>query len=157
MDFISDYHAMAETAALWMGSDTVAHINAGLVLYVGAQALFRTRRASIMALHVVIAAEIFNEAIDRLYFGTWRWDDTIKDVFATLFWPTMLYAISRYRRRRWAIDQARISAMLNARALASGEAVLNEEDGRVYDLREALEMPLRRARVQARVQERRRH
>lgn len=150
MDLFSDYHAMAETAALWMGSDTVAHIHAGLALYVGAQMLFRTRRASIMALHVVLAAEIFNEIIGRLHFGAWRWDDTIKDVFATLFWPTMLYTVSRYRRRRWAVDQARSSALAQVQALASGESVLSEEDGRVHDLREALEMPLRRAGAQAR-------
>ncbi|MDF0541508.1 hypothetical protein PX699_04080 [Sphingobium sp. H39-3-25] len=149
MDLISDYHAFAEAASIWMGSDTLAHINAGLAIYVVTQTMLRTRRASIMALQVVIAAELCNEVIDRLYFGGWRWDDTIKDVVVTLFWPTVLYTLSRYRRQRWAINQARIAALFKQAVPSSGDVVLNEEDGRVYDLREALERPLRRAHRQA--------
>jgi hypothetical protein len=154
MDFISDYHAFAEVTSIWMGSDTLAHINAGLAIYVVTQTMLRTRRASIMALQAVIAAELCNEVIDRLYFGSWRWDDTIKDVIVTLFWPTVLYTLSRYRRQRWAINQLRIAALFKQRMPTPGDVVLNEEDGRIYDLREALERPLRRAHSQAGARER---
>lgn len=89
------------------GSDSLAHLNVGLALYVGTQFILRTRRASSYALAVVALAEFFNELADRLIYRSWRLDDTAMDILATLFWPIVLYGVSKYRRRRWAIDQIR--------------------------------------------------
>jgi hypothetical protein len=40
-----------------------------------------------MPLAVVIAAEIGNEIMDRLYSGLWNWPDTLGDMAATWAWP----------------------------------------------------------------------
>ena len=39
---------------------------------------------------VVAAGEAFNEIMDRLNYGSWRWDDTLVDVANTMFWPTVI-------------------------------------------------------------------
>ena len=91
----------------YFGSDTLAHIHAGLAIYVGVQFLLRTRRASFIALNCVFVAELCNEVMDRIVYQSWRWEDTSIDILATFFWPVILYAVSRYRRQRWAVDQAR--------------------------------------------------
>jgi hypothetical protein len=122
MDLVASYHACAERIAILMGSDTVAHLNAGLFIYMATQLILRTRRASAVALHFVFAAAVANELLDRLYFGSWRWEDTAKDLVATLFWPTALYVMGRYRRRRWSMDRLRIARELAEIAPAMGTA-----------------------------------
>ena len=37
-----------------------------------------------------MAAEAGNEIMDRIYFGSWRWSDTLGDVANTLFWPAFI-------------------------------------------------------------------
>ena len=46
---------------------------------------------------VVAIAEVFNEAMDRLHYGSWRWPDTASDVVNTLFWPTVICIGVRWR------------------------------------------------------------
>ena len=51
-----------------------------------------TRRSlgSFVPLAVVIAGEGFNEIMDRLTYGSWRWADTLSDIANTLFWPSVI-------------------------------------------------------------------
>ncbi len=86
-------------------SHPMAHLNGGLVIYLGMQLLMGTRRAALAPLLAVCFAEGLNECLEAAYYGSWRIDDTLGDVALTLFWPCMLYAHSRYRRYRWAIAE----------------------------------------------------
>jgi hypothetical protein len=111
MDIAATYHAMIDAALLATGfNDKVMHVHVGLAIYVAAQIVLRTRRGSINAWLVVLSAEAGNEMMDRLFFGSWRMHDTLGDVFATLFWPTILALASLYRRKSWASRHARDSA-----------------------------------------------
>jgi hypothetical protein len=42
--------------------------------------------------------------MDRLTFGSWRWEDTLLDVVNTLFWPLVLMIGLRLRRPHGASD-----------------------------------------------------
>ena len=47
---------------------------------------------------------MFNEVMDRLHYGSWRWPDTLGDVANTLFWPLAICVGIRLRpmiERRW--------------------------------------------------------
>jgi hypothetical protein len=103
MDWIAFYHGLTEQIVrITGGSDKLVHVHAGLFVYLGMQVLLRDRRSSLTALRTVFALELLNEAMDRLFWGSWRWADTAGDFAATLLWPTAFYAVGRYRRARWA-------------------------------------------------------
>ena len=52
---------------------------------------------TLIPLSVVAAAEAFNEIMDRIFFGSWRWPDTTSDIVNTLFWPTVICLAVRLR------------------------------------------------------------
>ena len=79
----------------WIGdgtglSDTILHIHAGLAVLMLARVVTRRSLGSLVPLSVVVAAEAFNEIMDRLYYGSWRWTDTLGDIANTLFWPLVI-------------------------------------------------------------------
>jgi hypothetical protein len=84
-----------------------AHIHAGLLIYVGMQLVLRTRRASGIALQAVFGAEMVNEILDRAFYGSWRWPDTLGDIALTMMWPTILYTAAKFRRARWTVGSRR--------------------------------------------------
>ena len=88
-------------------TDSEMHVHAGLMLYLTGQFLFRNRRGSIQALKLVFIAELANETLDFIAYDSLRLADTIQDVLFTFFWPTCIYVMSVYRRRRWATDLRR--------------------------------------------------
>lgn len=80
---------------VWIGDgtglpDTILHIHAGLAVLMLARLVTRRSLGTFVPLSVVVAAEAFNEVMDRLTFGSWRWPDTLSDIANTLFWPTMI-------------------------------------------------------------------
>jgi hypothetical protein len=80
---------------LWLGdgtglSDTVLHIHAGMAVLMLARIVTRRSLGSLVPLSVVVVAELFNEVMDRLYYGSWRWPDTLGDIANTLFWPLVI-------------------------------------------------------------------
>lgn len=111
MDLVSDYIALTGGIVRMAGSDKLVHTYAGLGIYVLVQLALRTRRASPIAFQIVVAAQLANEVMDRVYWGSWRWPDTIGDTFATLFWPGMLCLLATYRRARWRVDEAAAKAL----------------------------------------------
>jgi hypothetical protein len=111
MDLVSDYIALTGGIVRMAGSDKLVHTYAGLGIYVLVQLALRTRRASPIAFQVVVAAQLANEVMDRIYWGSWRWPDTIGDTVATLFWPGMLCLLATYRRARWRVDEAAAKAL----------------------------------------------
>ncbi|PZU06188.1 hypothetical protein [Sphingomonas sp.] len=105
MDLVSDYVALTGSIVQLAGSDKLVHTYVGLGIYVLAQVALRTRRASPIAFQVVVALQLGNEVMDRLYWDSWRWSDTIGDTFTTLFWPGVLCALNGYRRARWRVQE----------------------------------------------------
>ena len=100
MDPLASYQAFTAAAVGLTGSDKLAHVHAGLAIYVGARAVGRGRHASLVALGMVLLPALMNEVLDRLFWGTWRWRDTVGDLVATMFWPTVLWWVARGRRAR---------------------------------------------------------
>ena len=84
-------------------ADTLLHVHAGMAILILTRVITRRSLATPLPLAVVAAAELGNEVLDRLHYGSWRWDDTLSDIANTLFWPTILFLglrMSRARARR---------------------------------------------------------
>lgn len=103
----AQYHRFID----WIGDgtglpDTILHIHAGMTVLMLARLATKRSLGSLVPLSFVVLAEGFNEVMDRLYFGSWRWPDTTSDVINTLFWPTVICIGIRmrpmigHRRRR---------------------------------------------------------
>jgi hypothetical protein len=111
MGLVDDYHAMIEQIIRDSGmSDRALHTHIGLAIYVSVQLALGTRRSSWVALAAVALAEGANEVMDRIYAGSWRWDDTLGDIGATLFWPVVIVLVGQVRRRRWEAKVRRVRA-----------------------------------------------
>lgn len=79
----------------WIGDgtglpDTILHIHAGMAVLMLARIATRRSLGSWVPLSIVVAAEGFNEVMDRLLYHSWRWPDTSLDLLNTLFWPTLI-------------------------------------------------------------------
>lgn len=108
MDFPHDYIAAMESLTRLSGvTHATMHVHIGLAIYLAVQFLLRDRRASYIALLAVLLLELLNEGIERLYYGTWRWEDTLADIALSVFWPAAITALGRYRRHRWRVYQLR--------------------------------------------------
>ncbi len=111
MDPISAYADFTQAIVDVTGmTRPMLHMHAGMAIYLLAQVLLGTRRGSILALAAVLEIELLNELMNRLHYGTWRWDDTRQDIMLTLLWPTACYAVSSYRRWRWRARQNKAGA-----------------------------------------------
>ena len=87
-------------------SRPMLHMHAGMAIYLVTQFALRDRRGSLIALVAVLQLELLNEVMNRLHKGSWHWDDTLGDIALTLFWPSLCYAVSTYRRHRWSRERA---------------------------------------------------
>ncbi len=87
----------------WIGdgtgmADSLLHVHAGMAILLLTRLVTKRSLATPWPLLVVCTAELANEALDRLHFGSWRWADTLGDVANTIFWPTVLCLGLRLRR-----------------------------------------------------------
>ena len=103
------YHTFID----WIGDgtglpDTILHIHAGMAVLMVARIVTRRSLGSFVPWSFVAAAEAFNEIMDRLNFGSWRWADTTTDIVNTLFWPTVICLGIRLRPMLLARDAARV-------------------------------------------------
>lgn len=90
-------HAIGDGTGM---ADTVLHIHAGLAVMFLARIVTRRSLSTPIPLLVVVAAELGNEVLDRLHYGSWRPADTLADIVNTLFWPTILFLGLRLRKPR---------------------------------------------------------
>jgi len=74
-------------------------VHVGLLIYLGCQLMLGTRRGAIVAALAAVLFVVLHEGANRLFHGGWRWADTASAMVLTLFWPTMCFAVSRFRRR----------------------------------------------------------
>lgn len=86
----------------WIGDgtglpDTILHIHAGMAVLLVSRVITGRSLGTFIPLSIVILAEMFNEIMDRLNFGSWRWPDTVSDVINTLFWPVVICLAVRLR------------------------------------------------------------
>ena len=79
-------------------SDALLHVHAGLLILFLARIVTRRSLATPVPFLVVCAAELANEIMDRLSYGSWRLEDTAFDTINTLFWPLVLMIGLRLRR-----------------------------------------------------------
>ncbi len=92
------YHALID----WMGDgtglpDTILHIHAGMAVLMLARVTTGRSLGTLIPLCIVAIAEAANEIMDRIYFGSWRWPDTLSDIANTLFWPAVICLAVRLR------------------------------------------------------------
>jgi hypothetical protein len=132
MDPVGAYQGLIDFIVDTTGAThSTLHVHAGLLIYLLAQVVLCERRGSWLAWNVTLGCEIANEVMNRLQFDSWRWDDTLSDVFLTMLWPTMLILVSQYRRYRWqSLEQrrARMQARLaNMRLARHRRAALTAE------------------------------
>ncbi|MCU6452862.1 hypothetical protein LPN01_02095 [Sphingomonas sp. A2-49] len=97
----------------WIGDgtglpDTILHIHAGMAVLMLGRVLTRRSLGSFVPWSLVVLAEAFNEVMDRLHFGSWRWPDTTADIVNTLFWPTVICIGIRLRPMLLPRDAARV-------------------------------------------------
>lgn len=98
LELSARYHALID----WIGDgtglpDTILHIHAGMAVLLLARVVTGRSLGTLIPLGIVALAEGFNEVMDRILFGSWRWPDTTSDVINTLFWPTVICLAVRLR------------------------------------------------------------
>lgn len=102
MDIVHLYKSLIDVIVRQAGSAALLHVHTGLAIYLATLMVVRTRRGAIVALQVVLAAELGNEAMDWLAASPeWTWSDTISDFVLTLLWPVAITLVGAWRRWRW--------------------------------------------------------
>lgn len=124
MDIVGAYQSLTEIIETVTGmSRPMLHVHAGMAIYLLAQLFLRNRRGSFLALVLVAEVALFNEVMNRLYYGSWRWDDTLRDLALTLFWPAGCFVVGKVRRWRWNLATRRkeAAALLHANSPAGAK------------------------------------
>jgi hypothetical protein len=102
MQIVHLYKSLIDAIVAWGGSASLLHVHVGMAIYLAVLMAVRQRRAGMIALQVVLAAELGNEVMDWLNASPdWTWSDTVSDFTLTLLWPVATTAVLAWRRRRW--------------------------------------------------------
>ncbi len=76
------------------------HIYVGLTTLILVAIIWRKSLGSIapwlVVLFIALVGELIDMGDDLLSFGYWRWAASVKDMFNTLFWPTVLLLYTRF-------------------------------------------------------------
>ncbi len=100
MDIPALYARMIQAIGDGTGmADSLLHVHAGMAVLLITRIVTGYRLSTPVPLAVVALAELANEVLDRIYWGSWRWEDTSLDILNTMFWPTMLFIGLRLRDR----------------------------------------------------------
>jgi hypothetical protein len=95
-DFVTYYEAHKTGFAHWVGvNDWLLHTHIGMAIFVSVIIIFRRTLTSPWPLIVVSIAELANEYLDRLAYGSWRVPDTLRDVAFTLSWPLLFFLLAK--------------------------------------------------------------
>ncbi len=86
--------------------DSLLHVHAGMAVLLVTRVVTGRRLSTPLPLAMVALAELGNEVLDRLHYGSWRWADTSMDIVNTMFWPLMLYIGLNVRDRLGRKDEA---------------------------------------------------
>ena len=85
-------------------SKDALHVHIGLIAFFGATFLLKRSAASLLPWLVVLGLELVNEAMDLFVWGGQpgiaQWGESLRDLFNTMLWPTVLSLAARARQRR---------------------------------------------------------
>jgi cell shape-determining protein MreD len=117
------YNALKTELSDLLGiSKDALHIHLGLGIFLIAALVFRRSLASWVPWLVLLAFELVNELIDifHLHQGTISFDfaGSLKDVLNTMFWPTVVLVVARWRTHKPKTGTPSGSASAEARANA---------------------------------------
>jgi hypothetical protein len=80
------------------------HVHIGLAIFLGVALVFRRSLASWIPWLALLAFEIANELMDILYWNGraigFDLGDSPKDIVNTMFWPTVVFLVARWMKRR---------------------------------------------------------
>ncbi len=92
---------LAVISALGLSRDTL-HVYAGMAVFLIVALLFRKPLRSFVPLFAVVLIAVAVEALDAIddirWFGHWRAGASLHDIANTLFWPAILFLLSRFSR-----------------------------------------------------------
>ena len=96
-----DYTHIKDLVSLYTGLERDAlHIHASLLIYLLVLILSRRSARSLLPWLVVFGVGVTNEAHDLWLNWTggpaWALGESVKDLWNTMFWPTVLYLVGRY-------------------------------------------------------------
>lgn len=77
-------------------SHSILHVHVGLLIYFSVRMIGGGERHPWLPVLVVVVAELFNESMDRIFYGSWRWMDTTGDIVNTILWPSVIVLVERY-------------------------------------------------------------
>ena len=90
-------HAKLQIMASIGLSKDALHVYVGLTVFLVSLLLLRRRPRSIIPLLVVALVAVLGEVVDARddirSIGHWRWRASLHDVWNTLFWPSVLWAL----------------------------------------------------------------
>lgn len=82
-------------------SKDALHVHVGLAIFFLSGALLRKPPHAWAPLGIILALAALGELLDRrdniLDIGYWLWDDSLHDMLNTLFWPSVIFALARWR------------------------------------------------------------
>ena len=89
-------------------SKDALHVHIGLIAFFGSAFLMKRPVASVLPLLVVLGLELGNEFLDLFIMrnsppGIAQWGESLRDLFNTMLWPTILMFAARARQRRQSV------------------------------------------------------
>lgn len=83
-------------------SKDALHVYVGLIVLLTTALLLRRRLSSLLPWLAVVLAATLGEAVDMRddlrAIGYWQWRASVHDFINTLFWPTVLLVLARFRQ-----------------------------------------------------------
>ncbi len=99
MDFLSVQVIKAEIGSVTGLSDSALHIYVGIIVLLTTAAVLRKPLWSfvpwLMVLVVAIIGELVDMPGDFIRLGYWRWEESLRDVRNSMFWPTVILVFIR--------------------------------------------------------------
>lgn len=100
MEPIAAYHQLVDAVVHFTDAPrSLLHLHFGMAIYLGCQVLLGARRATLAAVIVTLLLALAHEMMNRMFHGSWRWEDTWRDLAVSLFWPAMCYAVGSLHHR----------------------------------------------------------
>jgi hypothetical protein len=96
VSLVTWYEAHKTVFSKWIGiDDWLLHAQSGMLIFLAMAILTRRPLSAWLPIVSVVIAELINEWFDRLNYGSWRWEDTSRDLIFTLGWPIILFLCMR--------------------------------------------------------------
>ncbi len=85
-------------------SKDALHVHIGLIVFFASTFFLRRSAASLLPWLIVLGLELVNEVLDLYVWrgepGVAQWGESLRDLFNTMLWPTILMSAARAGQRR---------------------------------------------------------